>query len=153
MLSSLMLSIILVTLFPQKIFSKPLFKDPAAKAESSPAPADSILAKQVDAVAMQVLRENGAPSASIAVVLHGNIAYVHAYGFAKLNPGIAAAPDMRYAIGSISKQFTAATILLLQQQGKLSLDDPISKWLPKLTRANEITVREILSHTSGYQDF
>lgn len=154
MLSSLMFFFILITLFPQQIFSKPLFEHPAAKAElSTIAPVDSILAKQVDDVAMQVLRENGAPSASVAVVLHGKIAYAHAYGFAKLNPGIAATTDMRYAIGSISKQFTAATILLLQQQGKLSLDDPISKWLPKLTRANEITVREILSHTSGYQDF
>jgi D-alanyl-D-alanine carboxypeptidase len=60
---------------------------------------------------------------------------------------------MRYAIGSISKQFTAAAILLLQQEGKLSLDDPISKFIPGLTRGTEVTIREILSHTSGYQDF
>src|SRR6185437_8737043 len=153
-LHGLIVSFMLVTLFPQKIFGKPLFKDPSTKPASLlTAPGDSILAKQVDDVAMQVLRESGAPSASVAVVLHGKIAYAHAYGFAKLNPGIAATTDMRYAIGSISKQFTAATILLLQQQGKLLLDDPISKWLPNLTRANEITLREILSHTSGYQDF
>lgn len=153
-LNSLILLVILTILFPQQIFSKSLFKDPFTKAELfSTTPEDSILAKQVDAVAMQVLRENGAPSASVAIVLHGKIAYIHAYGFATINPGIAATPDMRYAIGSISKQFTAACILLLQQQGKLSLNDPISKWLPNLTRANEITIREILSHTSGYQDF
>src|SRR5208337_4245695 len=53
----------------------------------------------------------------------------------------------------ISKQFTAASILLLQEQGKLSLDDKVSKFLPDLTRANEVTIRQLLSHTSGYQDY
>jgi len=60
---------------------------------------------------------------------------------------------MRYSIGSISKQFTAAAILLLQEQGKLSLDDKVSRFIPDLTRANEVTIRQLLSHTSGYQDF
>ena len=59
---------------------------------------------------------------------------------------------MRYSIGSISKQFTAAAILLLEQQGKLSIDDPVSKYIPDLTRANEVTIRMLLSHTAGYQD-
>ena len=60
---------------------------------------------------------------------------------------------MRYSIGSISKQFTAAAILLLQEQGKLSLDDKVAKFIPNLTRANEVTIRQLLSHTSGYQDY
>src|SRR5436189_5725942 len=60
---------------------------------------------------------------------------------------------MRYSIGSISKQFTAASILLLQKQGKLSLDDKVAKFIPDLTRANEVTIRQLLSHTSGYQDY
>ncbi len=60
---------------------------------------------------------------------------------------------MRYSIGSISKQFTAAAILLLQEQGKLSLDDPVGKYVPGLTRGDEVTIRQILSHTSGYQDY
>ena len=114
---------------------------------------DTSLASKVDTVASRVLRSTGVPSASVTVVRRGKVAYVQAYGAARLHPSVAARPDMRYAIGSISKQFTAATILLLEEQGKLSLDDPVSKWLPDLTRANEVTVREILSHTSGYQDF
>ncbi|HVP44049.1 MAG TPA: serine hydrolase domain-containing protein, partial [Terriglobales bacterium] len=65
----------------------------------------------------------------------------------------AARPDMRYCIGSISKQFTAAAMLMLAEQGKLSLDDPVSRFLPDLTRAREVTIRELLSMTSGYQDF
>jgi len=60
---------------------------------------------------------------------------------------------MRYSIGSISKQFTAAAILLLQEQGKLSIDDAVGKYIPGLTRGNEVTIRQILSHTSGYQDY
>ena len=60
---------------------------------------------------------------------------------------------MLYGIGSISKQFTAAAVLLLQQDGKLSLDDPVSRFVPGLTRGNEVTIRQLLSHTSGYQDF
>ncbi|MGH7690825.1 MAG: serine hydrolase domain-containing protein, partial [Gemmatimonadaceae bacterium] len=91
--------------------------------------------------------------ASVAVVRDGHIVYAHAYGNATLDPATPAAPGMRYSIGSISKQFAASCILLLQQDGKLSLDDKVSRWFPDLTRANEVTVRELLSHTSGYQDY
>ena len=107
----------------------------------------------VDSAAVQVLRETGTPSASLAVVKHGRIVYARAYGYARLDPMTPAKPSMRYAIGSISKQFTASCVLLLQQQGKLSLNDHIGRWFPELTEANEVTLREVLSHTSGYQDF
>jgi D-alanyl-D-alanine carboxypeptidase len=114
---------------------------------------DDSLEIKVDSIASQVLKQTGTPSASIAVVMHGEIAYIQAYGNAKLNPEVSVNPEMRYAIGSISKQFTAASILLLEQEGKLSLNDPVSKWMPDLTRADDVTIRELLSHTSGYQDF
>lgn len=108
---------------------------------------------RVDSIAAGVLRTSGVPSASVAVVQHGRIVLAKAYGFAKLEPKDLAASEMRYGVGSISKQFTAAAILLLQQQGKLKLDDPVGKYIPGLSRGNEVTIREILSHTSGYQDF
>ena len=111
------------------------------------------LSAKIDAVAQQALDQTGVPSASIAVVQHGQIVYTHAYGKARLDPPVAAEPSMRYSIGSISKQFTAAALLLLEQQGKLSIDDPVSKYIPDLTRANEVTIRMLLSHTAGYQDF
>jgi len=111
------------------------------------------LPAQVDSIAGAVLAATGVPSASVAVVRHGAIAYAHAYGMAKLDPQTPADTTMRYAIGSISKQFTAAAILLLAQQHKVSLDDPVSKYVPGLSRGTEVTVRELLSHTSGYQDF
>ncbi|HEX9220614.1 MAG TPA: serine hydrolase domain-containing protein, partial [Gemmatimonadaceae bacterium] len=114
---------------------------------------DTALAHRVDSIASQILQSTGVPSASIAVVKNGMVAYAKAYGAAKLDPRFTATPDMRYAVGSISKQFTAVAILLLQQEGKLRLDDPVSRFIPGLTRGNEVTVRQLLSHTSGYQDF
>src|SRR5580698_858252 len=111
------------------------------------------LRARVDDVAQKALDQTGVPSASIAIVQHGQIVYTHAYGKARLNPSTPAEPAMRYSIGSISKQFTAAAILLLEQQGKLSLNDLVSKFVPDLTRANEVTIRMLLSHTSGYQDY
>jgi D-alanyl-D-alanine carboxypeptidase len=115
--------------------------------------APSRLSTTVDSIATAVLASTGVPSATVAVVTHGQLAYAHAYGAAKLEPQLAATADMRYGIGSISKQFTAACVLILQQEGKLKLDDPISKYVPGLTRGNEVTIRQLLSHTSGYQDF
>ena len=114
---------------------------------------DPALKNRIDRIAVQVLEQTGVPSASVAIVQHGKLVYTHAYGRARLQPPVAAAPDMRYSIGSISKQFTAAAILLLQQQGKLSLDDAVGKYVPGLTRGDDVTIRQILSHTSGYQDY
>jgi D-alanyl-D-alanine carboxypeptidase len=111
------------------------------------------LKAKIDTLATQSLAKSGVPSASVVVVRDGQISYTAAYGDARLDPKTAASPAMRYSIGSISKQFTAASILLLQEQGKLSLDDKVSKFVPDLTRANEVTIRQLLSHTSGYQDY
>ena len=109
--------------------------------------------KKIDEIATQTLASMGAPSASIAVVKNGQIVYAHAYGYANVEEKTPAQPEMQYCIGSISKQFTATAILMLAEQGKLSLDDPVSKFVPNLTRGNEVTIREVLSMTSGYQDF
>src|ERR1700761_4572309 len=108
---------------------------------------------KIDTAVTQVLSSTKVPSASIAVVKDGRIAYLQAYGLARLNPPMEATPQMQYSIGSISKQFTAAAVLLLAQEGKLTLEDPVSKFLPGLTRSKEVTIRMLLSHTSGYQDY
>jgi len=111
------------------------------------------LREKVDKAAIDALTATDVPSASIAIVKNSKIVYLQAYGDATLEPRTAARPDMRYSIGSISKQFTASAILLLQEQGKLSLDDKVARFIPDLTRANEVTIRQLLSHTSGYQDY
>jgi len=105
----------------------------------------------IDAAAAKTLATTGVPAASIAVVQDGRIVYAHAYGLQR--EGVPARTEARYKIASISKQFTAAALLLLAEDGKLSLDDPVSKYLPDLTRAKEVKVRQLLSHTSGYRDY
>jgi CubicO group peptidase (beta-lactamase class C family) len=107
----------------------------------------------VDKAANEILQKSGAPSFSVAVVKDGKLAYAKAYGLARIEPPLPATAQMRYSIGSISKQFTAAALLMLAEEGKLSLDDKVGKWLPDLTRANDVSIRQLLSMTSGYQDF
>lgn len=124
----------------------------SAAAQSQPTLA-SDLREKIDKTARDLLTQSGVPSASLAIVKDGKIAYLQAYGEARLDPKTPARSEMRYSIGSISKQFTAAAILLLQEEGKLLLDDKVAKFLPDLTRANEVTIRQLLSHTSGYQDY
>jgi CubicO group peptidase (beta-lactamase class C family) len=153
----------------ERIFSSPMFANPLRAAEialialaaafplavaaQSVDTLDPALKARVDRIATQVLEQTGVPSASVAIVQHGKLVYTHAYGHARLEPPVAATPEMRYSIGSISKQFTAAAILMLQEEGKLSLDDTVGKYIPGLTEGNKVTIRQILSHTSGYQDY
>jgi len=81
----------------------------------------------IDRAVTEILAKTGAPSASIAVVRDGTLAYAKAYGLAVLDPKTPATPTMRYSIGSISKQFTASAILMLAEEGKLSLDDRVAR--------------------------
>jgi CubicO group peptidase (beta-lactamase class C family) len=114
---------------------------------------DPATAAAIDATAVDWLAKTGAPSASIAVVKDGKVAYVKAYGLARLDPRRPATTETRYAIDSVSKEFTAAAVLVLAQQGKLSLDDPAGKYLPDLGPAAVVTLRQLLTHTSGLRDY
>jgi CubicO group peptidase (beta-lactamase class C family) len=148
-----------VALFGNLLFAMAAVVSPAQQAALVPSASqtvdtiDGALRARIDQIAAGVMEQRGVPSASIAVVQGGKLVYTHAYGNAHLDPARPATPEMRYSIGSISKQFTAAAVLLLQEQGKLKLDDPVEQYVPGLTRGNEVTIRQILSHTSGYQDY
>lgn len=108
--------------------------------------------EQVDAIVAVALRSTGVPSASIAIVRDGKIVYAKAYG--NQGPSFKTpSVDAKYPIASISKQFTAAALLLLEDDGKLSLDDPVSKYVPGITDGDKITIRQLLSHTAGLQDY
>jgi CubicO group peptidase (beta-lactamase class C family) len=127
-----------------------LVKPASLAAQTSAGPLDA----QEEIKISKMLAASGVPSISISIVEeNGKTVYAKALGEASLSPERAATPQTRYAIGSISKQFTAAAILLLAEERKLSLDDTVSKYFPQYTRANEITIRQLLSHTSGYEDF
>ncbi len=124
---------------------------PAATQATNTLPAD--LAAKVNAAVTDIVTRTHVPSASVGIVQNGRVVYLAAFGMARLSPSMPATPEMRYAIGSITKQFTTACILLLAEEGKLTLDDPVAKYFPELTRAREVTIRNLLSHTSGYQDY
>jgi D-alanyl-D-alanine carboxypeptidase len=114
---------------------------------------DGALSSALDDRISAALRSSGAPSVSVAVVQHGEIVYAKAFGQANIAENRPADASTRYAIGSVSKQFTSAALLLLAEHGKISLDDKVAKYFPDLTRAREVTIRELLSHTSGYEDY
>ena len=113
---------------------------------------DPVTAKQIATTVRRTLTEDGTPSVSIAIVLDGQLAYAAAFGDATLSPRVPATTQTRYQLASLSKSITAAGLLLLKQDGKLSLDDPVARWLPDLTQADRVTVRELLAHTAGYPD-
>jgi D-alanyl-D-alanine carboxypeptidase len=128
-----------------------LFAALPAAAQTNTLPPD--VAARVDSAVKNVMVRTRVPSASVGIVEDGRIVFVQAFGKARLAPSQPARASMHYAIGSISKQFTVAAVMLLQQAGKLSIDDPVSKWFPELTRSNEVTLRNLMSHTSGYEDY
>ena len=119
---------------------------PATAQDLSPAEISKI-----DQLVTKTLGETGVPSVEIAIVRNGQLVLTKAYG--KANEGLPARPDLPYQIASNSKQFTAMALLLLRDDGKLSLDDPVSKYVAGITEGDRITIRQLLSHTSGLQDF
>ncbi len=94
------------------------------------------------------------PGASLLVVKDGQVVLRRGFGRSDLAKGVDADPATNYRLASVTKPFTAAAILLLAQEGKLSLDDPVKRWLPSLPQvADGITIRHLLNHTSGLLDY
>ena len=94
------------------------------------------------------------PGASVLVLRDGVPLVRRSYGMADLKAQVAATPQTNYRLASVSKQFTAASILLLAEDGRLRLDDKLRDWLPTLPRvADPITIRHLLTHTSGLIDY
>lgn len=94
------------------------------------------------------------PGASVLVLRDGQPLVRRGWGLADLEAGIPAGPHTNYRLASVTKQFTAAAVLLLAEDGRLSLDDPVRRWLPSLPpAADAVTLRHLLSHTSGLVDY
>jgi CubicO group peptidase (beta-lactamase class C family) len=95
----------------------------------------------------------GTPGASVAVIQHGKVLVAKGYGLASLEYDVPVTPDTVYHVASVSKQFTAMALVLLEQDGKLSLEDDVHKYLPGLPDyGHPLTLRELLQHTSGIRD-
>jgi len=93
------------------------------------------------------------PGASVAVIKNGRVLFEKGYGMANLEYGIPIKPDTIFHVASVSKQFTAMAVLLLEADGKLSIDDDVHKYLPELPDyGSRITLRNLLQHTSGIRD-
>ena len=119
---------------------------PATTASAADAPAriDSLFARW---------NRKDAPGCAVGVSRDGRSIFERAYGMADLEHDIGATPATIYEAGSVSKQFTAAAVVLLAQQGKLSLDDDARKHVPELPDyGTPITIRHLLNHTSGLRD-
>ena len=94
------------------------------------------------------------PGAAVLVLKDGQPVFRRGYGLAVVEDGTPVSPATNFRLASVSKQFTAAAILLLAEDGKLSIDDPLKKWLPSLPAvADAMTLRQLLSHTSGLLDY
>ena len=100
------------------------------------------------------LTKAGSPGCALGVYRDGKILYSKGYGLANLEESVAITPQSVFDIGSTSKQFTAASILLLEKQGKLSVNDDVRKYIPELPNyGQKITILQLLNHTSGLRDY
>lgn len=107
----------------------------------------------VDAVVQKTMASTGTPAVSLAIVRHGTIVYEKAYGFGDVKQKTAATTATTFPIGSVSKQFLAATMVAMAREGKLSLDDRLAKYEPSYTDASQITIEQLLAHEAGIRDY
>jgi CubicO group peptidase (beta-lactamase class C family) len=113
----------------------------------------SAKADNVDDYVSARMRQLHIPGLSLAIVRDGRVTKAQGYGFANLELRAHATKETVYEIGSNTKQFTAAAIMMLVQDGKHHLEDPITEYLPEAPQAwRNITIRHLLTHTSGIQN-
>lgn len=113
----------------------------------------SLLSTTVDQVAHSTMQEQGIPGMTVALAKNGSVLYAQGYGVSDLATHVSTQPSIIFEIGSITKQFTAALIMKLQEQGQLRVDDSIAVYLPEYSFPSAITLRMMLTHTSGLADF
>jgi D-alanyl-D-alanine carboxypeptidase len=107
----------------------------------------------VDAVVQAAMQQQGIPGITVALAKKGTMLYVQGYGVSDLTTRQATKPNVIFEIGSITKQFTAALVMKMQEQGQLHVDDSIAAYLPEYNFPPSITLRMMLTHTSGLVDF
>jgi D-alanyl-D-alanine carboxypeptidase len=121
-------------------------------AGAGPSPRAALVAR-LDSIASAYVREAPAAGVTVAVVNHGDTLLMKGYGERDQGKHLPAEPSTVYRIGSITKQFTAAAVLKLVEAGKIRLSDPITKYLPQYPQWSSVTVRQLLTHTSGIPSY
>jgi CubicO group peptidase (beta-lactamase class C family) len=128
---------------------------PSSLKEVSQAPAGMVQTANpaVDTFVQAKMKEGEIPGLSLAVLENGKLLYARTYGYANLASGTPATPDHKFQIGSISKSFTGVAVMLLVEEGKIKLDEPISTYIGPVPAAwAPITVRHLLNHTAGLRE-
>src|SRR6266404_6432499 len=117
------------------------------------APATDTNAKKVDQL-FAAFEKPGSPGCSVGIIRNSSFVYKKSFGYASLEFGVPLTPESVFYVASVSKQFTAASVVLAAEQGYLSLDDDVRKYIPELpSYGYTITLRQMLNHTSGYRDY
>lgn len=111
------------------------------------------LAAQIDRMARDEVHAGRTPGLAIGIVEDGRLVYARGFGFATIAPHAPMTPDTEFYAGGVTMQFTAAAILLLAQDGKLSLDDKVTKYVPQFHLGSEITIGQLLTQTSGLPSY
>lgn len=114
---------------------------------------DAAIAAAIDGAAQQAIAAGETPGLQVAVYKDGKPLLVKGYGAGSLELAMPVGNDSIFRIGSVTKQFTAAALVKLEEEGKLSLDDLLSKYYPDYPRAGEITLKQMLHHTSGMHNY
>jgi D-alanyl-D-alanine carboxypeptidase len=120
---------------------------------SPPSQQPASLGGAIDPVVLAAMQQQNIPGMTVALAKQGTLLYVQGYGVSDLSTRQATGPGVIFEIGSITKQFTAALIMKLQEQGRLRVDDSIAVYLPEYDFPPTITLRMMLTHTSGLADF
>ena len=125
-----------------------------AHCEQSQPDTESALSDKVDKLVQDKMYNEQIPGLALAVIKDGKILKAQAYGFADVDSKTPAKTNTVFRIGSVSKQFVATAIMMLVEEGKIGLDEPVSKYLDATpSRWKKITIRHLLTHTSGIPDF
>ncbi|MEJ5050208.1 serine hydrolase domain-containing protein [Chryseobacterium culicis] len=109
--------------------------------------------KKIDSIIQTEFGNKEEPGGVFLISQNGKSLYRKAFGKANLELNVNMTPDHVFQIGSMTKQFTAVAILMLEQQGKLNVNDPISKYIKDYPNGDKITIHHLLTHTSGIKDF
>jgi CubicO group peptidase (beta-lactamase class C family) len=128
---------------------------PAVRADSPkpPKPPTKFDLEAIDAYIARQVKDKGYPGLSLTIVRDGKVILARGYGRRSLEDDAPVESDTPFAVGSVTKQFTCACIFLLAEEGKLAVDDKVAKYYPELMRAGDITLYDLMTHTSGYPDY
>ncbi|HSD13032.1 MAG TPA: serine hydrolase domain-containing protein [Flavobacterium sp.] len=117
-------------------------------------PSSSKLKRSVDSLINSEMQKQRIPGISVVVLRDGNVEYLKGYGFSNIEHKVGVIPETIFQSGSVGKQFTSFAIMLLVEDGKLSLDDKLTKFFPDAPESwGSITIKHLLTHTSGFSDY